>query len=286
MTDVAAPDGLLAPARAQPAAASTVRSVERCIDILDILARDRAGMNLSALSRAIATPKSTTLTIVRTLVARGLVALDAGTKQYSLGLGVSRYFLPDARKVDLIDVAAPALEALARETRETATLALREADKVYNVCRFVGQQPLQLVVPIGIARELHATAGGKVFLAWMTDAERAERLAGKALPRFTPRTVTDPAALQRRLAAVRRNGYAIARGETSPELFGVAAPVLDRHGAVMAAVNLSGPLFRLAPSQERYVDAVRSAAAAISRAVASVGGELSLPRVVPAAEHI
>src|SRR5690349_10021706 len=93
-------------------ASSTVRSVERCIDILDLLARERAGMTLSALSRAIETPKSTTLTIVRTMVARGLVAHEASTKLYSLGLGLSRYFQPDARKVNLIDIATPSLESL------------------------------------------------------------------------------------------------------------------------------------------------------------------------------
>ncbi len=266
-------------------ASSTVRSVERCIDILDLLARERAGMTLSALSRAIETPKSTTLTIVRTMVARGLVAHEASTKLYSLGLGLSRYFQPDAHKVSLIDVATPALESLARDTLETATLAVREADKVYNVCRFVGPQPLQLVVPIGVARELHATAGGKIVLAFMPEAARAQWLGERTLPRFTPRTVTDAGALERRLATVRRVGYAIARGETSPELFGVAAPVFNRDGGVIAAVNLSGPLFRLAPNQERYVEAVKGAAAEITRSVARIGGEIALPRVVPTAER-
>lgn len=269
-----------APSPAVAARASTaVRSVERCIDILDILANAPSAMSLSMISRAIQTPKSTTLTIVRTLVQRGLVTMDPATKLYQIGLGFARYTAERPRRADLIEVATPSLEALARETLETSTLAMREGDKVFNVCRFVGPQPLQLHVPIGIARDLHATAGGKIFLAWMDNAQRRAFLAAHPLPRFTPRTLTDPASLARRLAASRRLGYAIARGETSPDLFGVAAPVFGRGGAVVAAVNLSGPLFRLQPNQPHYVQSTRAAADAISREIARIGGEVALPRV-------
>src|SRR5450631_3447985 len=92
---------------------STVRSVERCIDIIDMLAARRLPMSLSELSRAISTPKSTTLTIVRTLVHRGLLSFDPATKQYQIGLGLSRYASERPRKVDLITLATPFLEALA-----------------------------------------------------------------------------------------------------------------------------------------------------------------------------
>jgi DNA-binding IclR family transcriptional regulator len=257
---------------------TTVRSVERCIDIIDVLAKSRGPMSLSAISRAIDTPKSTTLTIVRTLVQRGLLAMDPVTKLYRIGLGFARYTSEQSRRVDLIELAAPFLRALARDTLETSTLAMREGDKVYNVCRFVGPQPLQHVVPIGIARDLHATAGGKISLAWMGDAERRAFMASHSLKRYTPRTLTDPATLSRRLATCRREGYAIARGETSAELFGVAAPIFGRTGALVAAVNLSGPLFRLQPNQVRYIRSVRETAAAISQEILRIGGEVALPR--------
>jgi DNA-binding IclR family transcriptional regulator len=273
-------------ARGERPPSTTVRSVERCIDIIDLLATARQPMSLSAISRAIGSPKSTTLTIVRTLVQRGLLALEPATRHYHIGLGFARYTSEQPRQVDLVELATPLLQALARETLETSTLAKLEGDKVFNVCRFVPAQPLQLVVPIGIARELHATAGGKVFLAWMTDAQRRAYLASHQLRKFTPRTLTDPAALARRVASCRRNGYAIARGETSAELFGVAAPILDADGTILAAVNLSGPLFRLQPNLERYARAVCATAAAISREVARIGGVIQIPDVARAAPPV
>lgn len=258
---------------------STVRSVERCIDIIDMLAARRLPMSLSELSRATSTPKSTTLTIVRTLVHRGLLSFDAATKRYQIGLGLARYASERPRKVDLFTLASPFLEALARETLETATIAMREGDKVYNVCRFVGQQPLQVLIPIGIPRTLHATAGGKIFLAWMSREERAVHIDSRPLERFTSSTVTDPRLLHRRLDACKRDGYSVTRGETLPELFGIAAPITDRHGAIVAAVNLSGPLFRLQRGQPQYVAAVRKAASLISEQIARVGTEIAVPSV-------
>jgi DNA-binding IclR family transcriptional regulator len=258
---------------------TTVRSVERCIDIVDALASARAAMSLSALSRAIQTPKSTTLTIVRTLVRRGLVAIDPATKLYQIGLGFARYTSERPQSVSLIEVAAPFLESLARDTLETATLAMQESGKVYNVCRFVGPQPLQLHVTIGVARELHATAGGKVFLAWMERTQRRAILAARSLPRFTPRTLTEPLALERRLVAARRLGYAIARGESDPDLFAIAAPIFGRDGSVIAAVNLAGPLFRLQSNRARYAAAVRASGAAISDEIARIGSDVALPSV-------
>jgi DNA-binding IclR family transcriptional regulator len=253
---------------------ATVRSVERCIDIIDLLAHHGEMMTLSAISRAIDTPKSTTLTIVRTLVRRGLVALDPQTRRYQLGLGFSRYVFEQPKRVDLVDLARPFLERLAQQSLETSTLAKREADKVFNVCRFVGPQPLQLLVPIGIARELYATAAGKVFLAWMEDDERRAYLASHRLRRYTPRTLTDPARLVRHIAACRRDGFAIARGETSPELFGVAAPIFGSDGAIVAAVNLSGPLFRLRQNKNGYIRAVRACAGAISKEIGRIGASV------------
>jgi DNA-binding IclR family transcriptional regulator len=67
---------------------------------------------------------------------------------------------------------------------------------------------------------------------------------------------------------VKRNGYGITRAETSADLFGVAAPIVDRTGKIIAAVNLGGPLFRLRRRQQEYVAAVVAAAAAISVEIA------------------
>jgi len=101
-----------------------VRSVERCIDILDLLVAQEREMTLSELATAIAAPKSTTLTVVRTLLRRGLVAYDARSRLYRVGLGFARFAKAQA-EVDLRDIAIPHLRRLRIHTRLPVTIPSR-----------------------------------------------------------------------------------------------------------------------------------------------------------------
>ena len=253
-------------AQHQAQVSSPVRSVERCIDILDLLATNARAVSLGDISRGVGAPKSTVLTIVRTLVARGLVVRDDENRLYRLGAARWGGGVPE--RADLASLARAHLQRLARETQETATLALTDGRSIYYHERTVGDQPLQYVVPVGLPRPMHGTASGKVFLAHMSSAERVAFVNQVGLKRYTARTITDSAALERNLRTVKRNGYGITRAETSADLFGVAAPIVDRTGRIIAAVNLGGPLFRLRRRQQEYVAAVVAAAAAISAEIA------------------
>lgn len=256
---------------------SAVRSIERCIDILDLLVAHDRTMNLTELSNAIDAPKSTVLTILRTLVGRGLVSVDPRTKVYRTGMGFTRYAASAQIEVDLRDLALPHLEALVEETRETVTLALTDGLAVYYLCRIMGSQPLQYVIPVGMPRPMHATAGGKILLAHMTQAERQAHYRSVGLPSLTARTITDQAELEAELARHREAGFATARGETSGDLFGVAAPIFGPEGRVMAAVNLGGPLTRFQTGEEVYIRAVIAAADNISAEIRRIGRNLNIP---------
>jgi DNA-binding IclR family transcriptional regulator len=114
----------------------------------------------------------------------------------------------------------------------------------------------------------HATAAGKVLLAF-TGAEPG------ALAAYTERTITDPARLVAELALVREQGWAEADGEREPDLNALAAPVVDRGGALVAILGLQGPGGRLTAARRREVlPALLRAAAEVSRAL---GGPPSWP---------
>jgi DNA-binding IclR family transcriptional regulator len=113
---------------------------------------------------------------------------------------------------------------------------------------------------VGQLTPLHCTSSGKVLLA------HVDRRVHPALRRFTPRTVTDPNALETELAEVRATGVARACEEYEVGLNAVAAPVRDRFGVVVAAVSVSGPSYRLTPEQmDEDVPALVAGAAEISR---------------------
>jgi len=264
------------PVRDHGLAPEGVRSVERCIDILDLLVAQDREMTLSELATAIGAPKSTTLTVVRTLLGRGLVAYDARSRLYRVGLGFTRFAKAQV-EVDLRDIAIPHLRRLVEETSETVTLAMTDGRAVYYLCRIMGSHPLQYAIPVGSPRPMHATAAGKALLAHFRPEQLREYFEKCELLELTRKTITDRSALEAHLETCRRRGYATAEGETSLDVFGLAVPIFDPKGEAVAAVNLGGPLTRLKDGEARYVPAVAATAEAIARDISQFGVRLSRP---------
>jgi DNA-binding IclR family transcriptional regulator len=106
---------------------------------------------------------------------------------------------------------------------------------------------------IGQLTPLHCTSSGKVLLAHLDPATRAELLARAGTPALTPRTVSATGRLEEQLVRVRDAGYATAIEEYEVGLNAVAAPVFDRSGQVIAAVSVSGPSYRFDEQRIRHV---------------------------------
>jgi DNA-binding IclR family transcriptional regulator len=112
---------------------------------------------------------------------------------------------------------------------------------------------------------LHATSSGKVLLAYMTPEERREVLAASRLTRLTAHTITSQRELEAQVEAAARDGYAFSVEELEDGLNAVAAPLRDHTGGVIAALSVSGPVYRF--TEERMgvvIPDVVAAAAAIS----------------------
>jgi DNA-binding IclR family transcriptional regulator len=124
------------------------------------------------------------------------------------------------------------------------------------------QLTVRSVAELGRVSVAHATAVGKVFLAY------GGGLADGPLPAFTERTITDRAVLEVELAAIRERGWAQALGEREEDLNAVAAPVLDRSGALVAILGVQGPAVRFSPRAMREaVGLLTDKAALISSAL-------------------
>src|SRR3990172_3241135 len=254
----------------------TVRSVERTIDMLELLATPGRSRSLTQLARGVRAPKSTVLTIARTLVARGVLAVDRETRTYRLGLGLARFNPGGTGTLDLSALAKPHLEALARDTRETAYLTVPEGDAVYYTCKVDSQEPVRYMAQVGVRRPLHAIASGKLCLALMSDAEVRAYIRRTGLPRFTASTIVKSGRLFEDLRAIRRRGYAVNEGEFVPDLFGVSAPVTDQAGRLIAAVNVGGPLFRLGRRKRALAEAVVAGAQALAAELRLAGGNVTV----------
>ena len=242
----------------------TVRSVARAVAILESLARQERPVQLRDLSEAIRAPKSTTLNIARTLAAGHFLSFDDASKAYQLGARLGQFASRATGVTDVRGVARPHLESLARATGEGAFLSIVEGDEVVYVDRVESVQPIRYAAPVGGRRALHTTSAGKVALA-MAGPEFFERYVRAGLAGPTASTITDAAKLAAEVARARQRGWAVARDESVVGLMGIAAPIVDAAGDLVAIVTVAGPTFRMRGQPRAMREAVCAAATAISK---------------------
>jgi DNA-binding IclR family transcriptional regulator len=240
-----------------------VRSVDRASALLLELGELPGEAGVTELARRLGLHKSTASRLLATLERRGLVEQDEDTGKYRLGLAVIRLADRAERTRDLPSIAKPELDRLARATRESSGLGVLDGDLLLTVVQSDGPAPCP-PDRTGRGVPLHSVSAGKVLLASMPERE-VMRLFRRGLDRFTDRTITQLEPLLEDLARVRRRGFATTFGELEAGRNGVAAPVHDARGAVIAAVEIWGPSARLTTTRlPELVGQVREAAAAVS----------------------
>jgi DNA-binding IclR family transcriptional regulator len=133
---------------------------------------------------------------------------------------------------------------LTERSRETVHLAVLDGDEVVNVEQLSGPHMVREASWVGRRTPLYCVANGKALLAFLPMAQ-VERILAGPLPAITKQTITSPRRLRKELELVRERGYAQALGEIEEGLHGVAAPIRNAAGAVIASVSASGPAYRV-----------------------------------------
>lgn len=243
-----------------------VGSVARAIALLDALAESDAGLGVNELARRIGVNASTASRLLRTLQDAELVQRTPGGP-YRLGLRLVALSDRVLAQLDLRELARPWLVWLVEETGETATLSLPGGVEAITVDFVPSPSSVASMARLGRPSVSHATAAGKVMLAFGDREQRAPELVA-----YTNRTITDPLALTQELESVRGRGVAEAVGEREPDLNALAAPVLGRGGELAAILGLQGPATRLAAAKRReVVRPLRRAAGELSRSLGGPG---------------
>jgi DNA-binding IclR family transcriptional regulator len=260
----------------------SVGSVARAVALLDALAASESGLGVNELARRIGVNASTASRLLATLQESGLVTREGGGGPYRLGLRLVTLADRVLAQQDVRTLARPLLMRLVDDTGETATLSLPGDEAAITVDFVPSPSSVVSMARVGRPSIPHATAAGKVMLAFADGAPVAAEGSGdtddvgveaaaravevadldppggdgqlsseqQPLPSFTDRTITDPAKLATELADVRRWGWAEAAGEREPDLAALAAPVFGRDGGLVAILGLQGPVARL-PAEKR-----------------------------------
>ncbi|NJC72236.1 IclR family transcriptional regulator [Planosporangium thailandense] len=244
-----------------------VQSIERAAAILRLLASSAGRLGVGEIARSLDLPKGTAHGILRTLQAVGFVEQDKTSGKYQLGaallhLGTSYLDVNELRSRS-INWADP-LAARSGEAVRIGTLLEGKVLVVHHVFR--PDDSLQ-TLDVGALLPLHATALGKVLLAY--DASTAATVLRGELEPYSRRTLVNPRALARALAAVRDAGWGAEVEEMTVGEAGIAAPIRGYGGLVVGAIGVSGAVERICDTKGQpnptLVAYVRDAARAVSR---------------------
>lgn len=227
-------------------------------------------MNLTQVADAVSLPKSTALRFLRDLEEAGWVARDnAGV--YSLGptvIGLAAQYIAHN---EMVAAATPAMRDLREKLDETVSLSRRVGLSRVCVQEFPSKKHLRLVLGVGERGPLHAGASGVLLYAHMPEEER-RRLAEPGFERYTKRTLTEFAALEKEAARVRKQGWSLTKGQRTEGGVAIAVPISDPGAdGEVAALGLFGPELRCSTKaeQERWLRALLQTAESIQSALTS-----------------
>jgi DNA-binding IclR family transcriptional regulator len=195
-----------------------VASVERALSLLDAFHSNEGDVTLAVLAERTGLYKSTILRLLATLERFGYVARTSGGT-YRVGPAALRLAAVYQRTTQPAERILPILASLVEATRESASFTVRNGDSAVCIYRIDSPQIVRDHVKPGDAHPIDRGAGGRAILAF---------------------TQPYPA----NLAAIRRDGVAIARGELTPDFASIAAPVFDATGGVAGSISISGPSSR------------------------------------------
>lgn len=245
-----------------------IRSVDKALDILDLLSRDGHGLTLTEIARRLRFNESTAHHLLATLRQRGVVAQDPLSKEYRLGYGLVGMVNGFLARTDLYSAGIGPIRELRDISGETAYLTVIQEQIVISVIELIGWKPVQARRSLQPGETgLHSTASGKVYLAYLPTHRAHAILSTVQLTKYTAATLTNLDELDRELAKIRQRGYALDHQENIPGIMCVAAPILGTHCEYVASASVAAP----ASGPERVAELIPQVVEAATKISRSLG---------------
>lgn len=220
-------------------------AVKRALSLLDLFTESLPEIGLSDAARLSGHDKATVHRLLNTLRESELVEQDPRTKLYRVGPGVLRLARVRERSTPLVSVVQPLLDRITAATGETSHFSLYIGSTLVVVATSTSTRPAHVAMNKLESLPLHATASGMAFLAFCPP-ETTKLVVSRPLSRFTPWTVTDPAAFQVLLRQVRETGFGIADRTYDEEVYGIGVPVMGAPGGnAIGALSVAAPRHRM-----------------------------------------
>lgn len=243
--------------------------IVNAIAVLRSFTADEPLLGVTEIANRIGLHKSTVSRILATFEQENLVERDADTRRFRLGLGLIAVAGPLLAELEERRVAYPVLRELTERTGETSALMMWEGNESICVEQIASRHQIKHTTPLGARYNDALSSSVQVFLATEPE-ERVRSLLRSGAVTYPGLDETSLEGYLLRLKDDSSRGWAINYGESSLDEVGVAAPVYDHRGDVVAAVLVPAPRFRV--SKERLQSLGESCMAAADKVTARLGG--------------
>jgi len=241
---------------------SSVRAVDRALEILKLFQDGKASKSIMELQSASGLSRPTLYRLLDTLAAHRFIRVTGLPQRFSLDYAVGQLAQRWLAGLDLTTVARPILERLHERTKETVSLVVLQGSEAIYAVELVSPQILSMSRGVGPVGPLVMSASGKSILAHLTDDVIQVEIKA-SFHRI------DGVALKKALVKIRKDGFCIARGEVIEGVVAVAAPYFNSSGAVAGAIVVFGPDVRMTP--ERTKGVIRDVVAAATEISSAMG---------------
>jgi IclR family transcriptional regulator, pca regulon regulatory protein len=220
-----------------------VTALQRGLDVLQTFSRTHPVLTLTQVAELTGLSRGTARRLLHTLVRLGYIRQDG--REFRLTARVLNIGYAYLSALDLVELSRGEMESLGRETGESCSIAVLDGTDVVYVARAPSTRIMSTALGLGSRLPAHATALGRVLLAGLLAPDLDAYLATADLSRLTAQTLTDGDALRMDVERVRSRGWALVDQELEVGVRSVAAPLRNRTGCTVAAMNVSAPASRV-----------------------------------------
>lgn len=264
-----APPSIANPFPDPPARDYNIAAVDRTLDLLESLAR-LGPASLAALADSAGCTRTAAFRLLRTLQGRGFTIQDEARGLWRLGARWGALGRAATEQGALAATAMPFLVALGKATGENVYLRVRDGMESETVAIYQTDPTIRMYSEVGKRGPLHA-GSSRILLAFAPESVQTQLLAQR-LNRYTPATRVDATWIAADLHRIRTRGYLVTSDEVVAGAVGIAAPIRDAAGTVIAVVHVSSPSMRMRPPRPRnLLPQVMDAAAKLSEALGAAG---------------
>jgi DNA-binding IclR family transcriptional regulator len=246
-----------------------VRSVLRAVALLRAFSNAKPHLSLAELAAASKLDKGTARRLLLTLQEAGLINQSVVDQRYSLSLAVIEFGAAVPESIDLRTAARPVLAQLARDMRSTIFLSVYRNQSALCLERMHDGRSIEIHWwPVGGSLPLNCGGAPKLLLSYQSEQE-IQSVLRRPLARMTPKSITRPHLLYRRLKSIRKQGWEFAVDDVYTGLAALAVPVLDANGTLVAAISAAGvtPQMQNHAGDPVHLDLFRAAARKIELAI-------------------